>query len=206
MTQSFCTSCGSPLLEGSRFCTACGSVAPPGSQEGASPGGGRSWRVLAIVVLAAALIVGVVELTSRRGGVVATAATDPGDLATTTTTRTGSSTTTTITRSTTTTRKKSTTTSTAPASEVAGLDHWIAVLASIPTSLPIESIDAEVQRTRVGLDRQTFLVRSDLFGSMRPGYWVVYAASFGTSDQATAYCRSIGRPVPDQCYPKFLSY
>lgn len=201
MAIRFCTDCGTALNQGEPFCTECGahvaSTAPPPGLRRAD----RSWRFLGGAVITVVIIICIAALLGRDSGGSESKSQRSSDA------RAGetSDSTSEPVRSTTTTTRMATTTTTRVERAVAGLDRWVAVLASIPTSLPRAEVDAEVDRVRSGVARITHRVRSDDFGSMRPGYWVVYVASFNTADQATEYCRSISRAVPDQCYPKFLS-
>jgi hypothetical protein len=71
--------------------------------------------------------------------------------------------------------------------------EWIAIMASLPTDqyLRTEAEDElQTYAAATGLDLQLLL--SDTYGSLNPGYWVIYASdSWIDSEPAAGYCNSV---------------
>jgi len=93
--------------------------------------------------------------------------------------------------------------------DATGEAEWIAILASLPTG-QYASTDAqdelETYVTTTGLDLQLLL--SDDYGSLNPGYWVIYASDGWTDDEsAAAYCNSVRDTysLASTCYPRLLN-
>ncbi|WP_406283389.1 hypothetical protein [Embleya sp. NBC_00896] len=82
---------------------------------------------------------------------------------------------------------------------------WIAQLASVPKSDGVGGRDAKLAEVRRQVaDAQ--ILDSDMYASLKPNYWVVYAAGpFADGHAALAFCAARGRTVADLCVGRYLS-
>ena len=103
------------------------------------------------------------------------------------------------TTTTTTTVVPATTTTTLVAGGAPGWDSWTLIYASLETA-EHDRGDAEVIAS--GIDGADVLL-SDGYPSLNPGYWVVYAGSWGDRDQAGIWCPQDLDPALT-CYPRYL--
>nr|MDQ3936974.1 SPOR domain-containing protein [Actinomycetota bacterium] len=220
-----CPQCGSPAEAGQEMCIVCGARIAP--VTGGKPRGWLLPAVLAglgVLLVGTAVAFGVVELTSEddvKKGDVADLAGDPKPPppATTTEPQPPASTTPTIPPAsggdtpppkdqtqpadppeTTTPSEPSTGT---PAEWPAGKTAYTVVLVSA-TSRNAADAKAE-QAIKRGIEAG--VLRSDDFSTLRPGYWVVFAGQFDTSEQATRAAdryasQGFGGGYPRQVKPK----
>ena len=82
---------------------------------------------------------------------------------------------------------------------------WIAVLASIDSSLPLNQIRSAVTSTvdklhARDIDGPGNVLLSSSFPGLRPGYVVVYAGPYASSQSASGFCTMAELPVPTECY------
>ena len=230
-----CPSCGTPAHAGQEMCIACGSrIAPPVGASGAS--GGRGWRLPVVLAAIALLLVGtgiafaVVELTSDdevKKGDVADLSDDPKPPVTQPPTTTQPPPTTApapttpaptippATREPQPTKPQDPPDSTPPttpdtpsgggsvAEWPAGRTAYTVVLVSA-TSRNAADAKAE-QAVKRGI--QAGVLRSDDFSTLRPGYWVVFAGQYDSSEEATRAAdryaeQGFGGGYPRQVKPK----
>ncbi|MQY16298.1 Serine/threonine-protein kinase PknD [Streptomyces sp. RB5] len=82
---------------------------------------------------------------------------------------------------------------------------WIAVLASVPVSGGTGARDARLRSIRQTVPEAQALL-SDSYGSLRAGYWVVYAPGpFADGKDAVRFCADRGRTTATTCYGRYLS-
>lgn len=193
----FCRDCGSEFHTNSSFCPTCG-ARRPGELDVDAPASRRGrgrWLVLVplVMLLAAIMTFGIMRLTGSGGS-------DDARPRTSSTVSTIVATTSTTTPSTTIPAP----TTTAAAMDIGGDGgHWVAILASIPTSTPSGQVDATIESLRSRYPALMVLT-SDDYSSLRPGYVVVYRGPWAASEDATRYCNDIGRAVPSECYARFV--
>ncbi len=83
---------------------------------------------------------------------------------------------------------------------------WIVVMESLETDqyTPEEVIARSIEYDdRLGT--VTGIIHSSDYGSLNPGYWVIYVGPFGSEDPAAEYCRGVQADV-ENCYQRFLDY
>jgi S1-C subfamily serine protease len=85
-------------------------------------------------------------------------------------------------------------------------DFWTAILASLPD----DQFDGDYADdwaadfySDTGISAE--VLWSTVYGTLSPGYWVVYSGYFGTSDAAKAHCETISSLGYD-CYTKFVAW
>jgi len=83
--------------------------------------------------------------------------------------------------------------------------RWIAQLASIPFSDGPAERDRELQQIQ-GTIPQAQWLSSDDYGSLSPGFWVVYVdAQFSDGAAAFRFCLQHGRSTEIECVGRYLS-
>jgi len=80
---------------------------------------------------------------------------------------------------------------------------WIAVLASLPQSSGLTAAESSANDLRAGISG-VMLLDSNEYPNLRPGYYVAFLGPFDSSEAATGACRSTGRAIPSDCYPRSL--
>ena len=82
---------------------------------------------------------------------------------------------------------------------------WTAQLASIPVGN-----DAQLQAEYQGISAaipDVKVVNSSDFGSLTPGYWVIYhPGRFSDGSAAFGYCQEQGRSIPQDCFGRYVSH
>jgi hypothetical protein len=82
--------------------------------------------------------------------------------------------------------------------------NWIAVMASVPQGQGLPAAQQQLSNIVASVpDAQ--LLNSDEYTSLRPGYYVVFEGAYSSRDAAVVECNAVGRSVPDECYPRYLS-
>ncbi|WP_314245936.1 serine/threonine-protein kinase [Streptomyces kutzneri] len=86
-----------------------------------------------------------------------------------------------------------------------GVGRWIAQLHSEPESTGIAARDRRLAVVRAAVPEARVL-RSRDYASLKPGYWVVYAAGpFADGRAAVTFCAQKGRTTADECIGRYLS-
>lgn len=82
---------------------------------------------------------------------------------------------------------------------------WAVILLSldVETNSAYEAVDRSTEYWDSGIPAEVLL--SNDFGSLNPGYWVVYVREFVTEQDADAYCESITYLV-GSCYSRYVSW
>ncbi|GGW93021.1 serine/threonine-protein kinase [Streptomyces chryseus] len=84
-------------------------------------------------------------------------------------------------------------------------DSWVAQLHSEPLTTGRAALERRLATVRQQVP-QAQVLRSDDFPSLRPGYWVIYAAGpFADGRAALSFCAARGRTTPDQCLGRWIS-
>jgi hypothetical protein len=95
------------------------------------------------------------------------------------------------------------TTTAAPSLGLARIDPaWISIINSLDVN--VFTFDQAVAQARDLSSRgiPADVLFSSSYGSMRPGYWVVYSGVFGGRDPASDLCVSIQPQISTTCYPR----
>ena len=85
--------------------------------------------------------------------------------------------------------------------------EWIAILASIDASLPMSRIESDAASIIIEFEVRGYpevrgVLLSSNFPGLRPGYVVVFAGPYSSSENASSFCRSAALTIPDECYPR----
>ncbi|MEV8536489.1 serine/threonine-protein kinase [Streptomyces sp. NPDC051211] len=93
----------------------------------------------------------------------------------------------------------------APSATPPPAGRWIAQLYSEPESSGTAARDRRLAAVRATVP-EAQLLRSGDYGSLNPGYWVVYAPGpFSDGRAALAFCAQRGRTTANQCIGRWLS-
>jgi hypothetical protein len=84
-----------------------------------------------------------------------------------------------------------------------GLPKWTVILESLEVAEYSQAEATANLSIYADFDVETGVFLSDDYGSLNPGYWVIYAGMFDTRDEAAALCSSIRGSV-DFCYERYL--
>lgn len=221
-----CPRCGTPFVAGQEYCLECGLRLP--ESVGAVGALGSAWRRriswypgdwiwaallgLAVAAIAATVVILADQGNAGRDRLVATDNRPVGtseETTTTSTTTASTSTTTTAATTTTTTTTTTATTAPPPSNELetwpAGKTGYTVVLNSIPTtSGRARAVEEARKAQRAGLEDVGVLTSSQ-FSTLHPGYYVVFAGTYGSSAAATgavADARAAGFDTP---YPRQIA-
>ena len=91
----------------------------------------------------------------------------------------------------------------AAAAAVGDLPKWTVILESLDVADYTQQDALAKLPTYDHLNAETGLFLSDDYGSLNPGFWVIYAGMFDARDDAAALCSSIRGSV-DFCYERYL--
>jgi hypothetical protein len=216
-----CPQCGSPAERGQEMCIVCGSriTAAPVADSG------RGWKLpaalagLGVLLIGVAIAFGVVELT-RDDDVKKD---DVADLSPTTTAppanqpapatpppATGTPTTPEIPPATQEPQPQDPDTNTTPSPSTSGPSEWpegkTAYTVVLVSATNRNAADAKAEQA-VKRGIEAGVLRSDDFSTLRPGYWVVFAGQFSSSEEATRAAdryaeQGFGGGYPRQVKPK----
>ena len=93
-----------------------------------------------------------------------------------------------------------------PDQVIAGVDSWVAQLASLPDSAGPEVVERRRQDLSGEIGRPVVVVRSADFASLRSGWWMFYyAGNFPGGQAALAFCAREGRTADTECVGRWLS-
>jgi len=84
-------------------------------------------------------------------------------------------------------------------------NHWIAQLASVPYSDGSSARDQQLEQIQTSIPQAQWLP-SDEYGSLTPGFWVLYVnGPFINGAAAFDFCRNHGRSNETICVGRYLS-
>lgn len=93
-----------------------------------------------------------------------------------------------------------------PDATVAGVDGWVAQLASIRDTYGPEEVERTRQELSDSIGRPVSVVRSADYGSLRAGWWMFYyPGRFADGRAALAFCAAQGRTADSECVGRWLS-
>lgn len=82
---------------------------------------------------------------------------------------------------------------------------WTVILMSVDYVTQDFTVAADRMYEMWDLGIPADILLSDDFPSLNPGYWVVYAGRFGSSDEGRRYCQDI-TPLVGSCYARLVSW